>query len=145
MRFRSKTDAVCDRLLTNLIFLERIEKDSDFWGKYMRVRYEDFVLNPIGLTSKIYKFVGLKMTLEIKNWLDTAFSEKNSNELAKTAPFSLQRNIKSVLNNWRKDMSFEAVQEIQSKCERILKILDYKIFRNNQDFKDLSTLYFTPN
>ena len=138
-------DAVCDRLLTNLIFLKRIKKDSDFWGKYMRVRYEDFILNPIGFTLKIYKFVGLNMTLEIRDWLDTAFSVTNSNELAKTAPFSLRRNIKSVLNNWRNDLSFEAVQEIQSKCERILIILDNKIFRNNQDFKDLSTLYFTPN
>ena len=45
-------------------------------------------------------------------------------------------------DNWRNDLSCEAVQEIQSICERILKILDYKIFRNSQDFKDLSTLYF---
>ena len=142
---RNKTDAVCDRLLTNLIVLEQIDKDSNFWGKYMRVRYEDFVLNPIGLTLKIYKFVGLNMTLRIKDWLDIAFSKTNHYVLAKGSPQSLLRNVKSVMNNWRKDLSFEAVQEIQSKCERILKILDYKIFRNNQDFKDLSTLYFTPN
>ena len=145
MRFRNKTDAVCDRLLTNLAFLERIEKDSDFWGKYMRVRYEDFILNPIGFTLKIYEFIGLNMTLEIKDWLDTAFSVTNKDELAKKSTQGLRRNVKSVMNNWRNDLSFEAVQEIQSKCGRILKILDYKIFRNNQDFKDLSTLYFTPN
>ena len=111
----------------------------------MRVRYEDFVLNPIGLTLKIYKFVGLNMTLRIKDWLDIAFSKTNHYVLAKGSPQSLLRNVKSVMNNWRNDLSFEAVQEIQSKCERILKILDYKIFRNNQDFKDLSTLYFAPN
>ena len=85
------------------------------------------------------------MALEIKDWLDTAFSVSNRDELAKKARFSLRRNIKSVLNNWKNDLSFEAVQEVQSKCERILIILDYKIFRNNQDFKDLSTLYFAPN
>ena len=138
-------DAVCDRLLTNLLFLKKIEKDSDFWGKYMRVRYEDFVLNPVKFTLKIYGFVGLNITLEIKDWLDIAFSKSNRDELVKTSPHGLLRTTNSVLNYWRKDMSFKAVQEIQSKCERIFKILDYKIFRNNQDFKDLLTLYFTPN
>jgi len=136
---------VCDRLLTNLQFLEKIDKNSNFWNKYFRIRYEDFVLNPLGVTLKIYKFVGLDMTLGIKDWLDTAFSVTNDDDLAKKATQALKRNVKSVLNNWRNDLSFEAVQEVQMKCKKILNILDYKTFQNNDDFKDLSTLYFTPN
>ena len=142
---RQKTDSVCDRLMTNLMFLNNMEKESDFWNRYMQIRYEDFALNPLGVSLKIYQFVGVNMTLKVKNWLNTATSVANRDKLAEDSPQGLIRNVKSVLNHWRKDLSFEAVQEIQSKCEKILNNLGYKIFDNYKDFKNLSTLYFEPN
>ena len=143
--FRSKIDVVCNRLLANLEFLEKVENNSSFWTKYMRIRYEDFILNPLGYALKIYEFVGINMTLEVKQWLDVAMSVTNKDSLYKKSPSGLKRNVKTVLNNWRKDLSFPIVKEIQTKCEEILNILEYKVYKNNYEMKDVRNLHFKPN
>ena len=141
---RAKIDPVCSRLSVNLMFLDGLERNSKIWNQYMRIRYEDFILNPLGAALKIYKFVGLEMTMKVKEWLDVAFTTANKKSLAKSSPQGLKRNIKSVLNNWRIDLNFETVQEIQAKCDNILKNLGYRIYKSNEELKEISKLYFTP-
>jgi len=110
----------------------------------MRIRYEDFVLNPVGNTVKIYDFIGIGMMMNVKEWLDEAMSVTNKKELSITSPQSMKRNVKTVLNSWRKDLSFETVKMIQNKCKGILEALDYKIFDKNEDVKNFSLPYFLP-
>ena len=111
----------------------------------MRIRYEDFALNPIGNTLKMYDFIGINMTMEVKEWLDKATSIANKNDLSVASPQGLRRNVKTVLNSWRKELPFTAVQIIQNKCKSILDILNYKKFDSNEEMKKLSVSYFTPN
>ena len=136
-------NAVCDRLLPNLDFAENVLKKSNIQHKYLRIRYEDFVLNPIGKTLKIYDFIGINMTMNVKEWLDNAMSVQNENNRAQ--PQSLKRNSKTVLNSWRKTLSFEAVELIQRKCEDVFKILGYAWFKNETELKDFSKPFFNPN
>ena len=110
----------------------------------MRIRYEDFVLNPVGKTLKIYDFIGINMTMEVKEWLDEATSVTNKDNLAVASPQGMRRNVKTVLNSWRKDLSFEAVNLIQNKCDNVLNVLGYRRFNNEEDLQDLSKPYFNP-
>ena len=111
----------------------------------MRIRYEDFVLNPIGHTSKIFDFVGIKMHMAVKDWLDQAMSTTNDVNLSRLSPHGMKRNVRQVLNAWRQELSFEAVQEMQTKCKEVLNHLEYEIFHNEKQLNSLSQLYFSPN
>jgi len=138
-------NAVCERLEPNLFFAEKMLKNSNIRHKYMRIRYEDFVLNPIGNTIKIYDFIGINMTMNVKEWLDEAMSPRNYGNVSVSSPQSMKRNVKSVLNSWRQELSYEAVEMIQNKCKGVLSILGYNKFRTNEDLKDLSKPYFFPD
>ena len=130
----------------NLNFSEAVLLNSfKLRDKYMRIRYEDFVLNPLGKTLKIYEFVGIEMTMNIKHWLDTAMSVTNEKNLSKTSPMGLKRNVMSVLNTWRAESSFEDVLTMQRNCEWVLDKLGYKIFRTEKELRDLDELHFAPN
>ena len=110
----------------------------------MRIRYEDFVSSPLEKTQKIYDFVGINMTMEVKEWLDEATSVTNDDNLSVESPQGIKRNAKTVLNSWRNDLSFEAVNLIQNKCDNAMNLLGYRRFNSKEDLKDLSKPYFNP-
>ena len=93
----------------DLIFAENVLKKSSVEHKYMRIRYEDIALNSTGNTLKIYNFIGINMTIKVKEWLDKATSITSINNLSVASPQGLRRNVKTVLNSWRKELSFKAV------------------------------------
>ena len=110
----------------------------------MRIRFEDFVLNPIGKTLEIYNFVGLKMNMHIKSWLDKSTTHCNNENLSKTRQFGIRRNVLSVLKGWRERLKFTQVQEIQSKCQQVLDKLQYEVYQTDTDFKNFKTMHFEP-
>ena len=142
--FRFQTIEVCERLEPNLNFIENVLKNSNALHKYMRIRYEDFVSSPLEKTQKIYDFVGINMTMEVKEWLDEATSVANDDNLSVESPQGIKRNAKTVLNSWRNDLSFEAVNLIQNKCDNAMNLLGYRRFNSKEDLKDLSKPYFNP-
>jgi len=110
----------------------------------MQIRYEDFVFNPVEKASKIYEFIGIEMTLNIKQWLETAMSSTNNANLSKTSPMGLKRNVMSVLNTWRKDFLFEDFIKMQTHCQWVLDKLGYTTYNSDKELRDLKELYFTP-
>ena len=83
--------------------------------------------------------------MHIKTWLDKSMAPCNGENLSKTNQYGLKRNVLSVLNSWRKGLSFKEVQEIQSKCRGVLDNLQYKIYETERDYKNLETLHFEPS
>jgi len=129
----------------NLNFTETDSFSVVMKKKYMRIRFEDFVMSPIEQTQKIYDFVHLDMNMHIIEWLNTSLSVNNDENLSKTSPFDLKKNRMSVLNGWREKLSFEKVKIIQSECRKVLEILEYKIYDNENQLKNLEELYFNPH
>ena len=110
----------------------------------MRIRYEDFALNSVGKTVTIFKDLGISITMEVRNWLQSATSKDNAKDLSIKQPWNLKRNVDSVLTDWRNQLSFEQVEMIQERCGTVLKELGYKIFSNSTELKNLNNLHFTP-
>ena len=136
---------VCNRLQQNLPVGDLMMKSSSLRKKYLRIRFEDFVVNPIRVTEEIYKFVGLSMTNQVKEWLSKAISEKNPKGLSRSQRFSITRNSKDVLVAWRKELSFEKTLLIQEICYDVLTKLNYKIYDNKDDYNNTNNLHFVPS
>jgi len=111
----------------------------------MQIRYEDFVLNPLGKTVKIYDFIGIEMTVNIKEWLNTAMSATNKEDLSKTFPMGLKRNVMTVLNTWRTELTFDDVIKMQTHCNWVLRTLGYRIYHSEAELRYISKLHFKPN
>ena len=131
---------VCGRLLSNLAFAKNMLNKLNIQHKYMRIRYEDFVSNPIANALKIYDFIGINMTVNVIQWLDIAMSKKNIDNRWQRQ--SLKRNPKTVLNSWRNTLSFEAVEMIQRDCGSVLSLLGYAWFKNEIELKNFSKPFF---
>ena len=110
----------------------------------MRVRYEDFAVDPVRQSEEIYKFAGIEMTDEVKTWLIKATSKKNPAGVSRIEEQSLVRNPTDVLTKWRKELSFEKTKYIQNECSSILKTLNYEIYENEQDYQNTTKLHFIP-
>ena len=144
--FSNNAEDLCEnRLKPNLEFANNFFKTEKWRNRYMRIRYEDFALNPVGKTVMIFKALGINMTIELRNWLNSATSSDNANDLSIKQPSDLNRNVDSVLTQWRNQLTFEQMQKIQEKCGSVLKDLGYKIFNNPDEMKNLNNLHFTPN
>ena len=97
----------------------------------MRIRYKDFVLNPLDKTLKIFNFAGIEMNMSIKFWLDEATSTDNAFVYSSSHPQDLHRNVRGVLCLWITKLSFKHVQIIQKDCSAVIKALRYKVYNDS--------------
>ncbi|CAK8684756.1 unnamed protein product [Clavelina lepadiformis] len=111
---------------------------------YMIIRHEDFALNPLNWTEKVYKFVGLRLDKEVDSWLKSATSDKNSNQLSKSNPFGTKRNSIDTISHWRKELSWENVLLVQMQCTA-MKRLGYVKFSSEEYFKNMTIPSFKHN
>ena len=95
--------------------------------KYMRVRHEDFSMEPFKVAEDIYRFIGIKMTTGIKSWLG-----KNTD--SNTA--------RIVTSTWRNKLDFEHNKIIQSYCGDVLQKLNYRSFASEQDMHNFNISSF---
>jgi len=123
-------------------FANSLMKNSRLQHKYLRIRYEDFVSNPLNSTQAIYEFADLNFTSSIQDWLEESMSEKNPDSLEKAAPFGLRRNSKTTISAWREHANFEKIQEMQNICSKELEILGYKSFNSSDELSNLSNSHF---
>ncbi|CAK8672955.1 unnamed protein product [Clavelina lepadiformis] len=99
---------------------------------YMRVRFEEFAVDPIRWTEKIYKFVDIKMDESIVQWLKKATSETNSN----SESFSTTRNSKDVVTRWMKQLPWKYVTQLQRECDYVMKSLGYIMFDDERSMRN---------
>ena len=109
----------------------------------MRIRFEDFVLNPVEKSKKIFDFVGINMTNDVISWLKESVAVADEFNLFSNYPQHRLRKPTSVIM-WRKRMPFEYVQEIQELCKPVFDWLGYKVYENQSEYRKLSQLEFIP-
>ena len=143
--FSEHIEDLCEnRLKLNLEFANNFFKTGKWQNKYVRIRYEDFAVNSVGKTVTIFNALGINMTMEVRNWLNSATSNDNGKALSLNQPWNLKRDVGSVLIDWRNRLSFEQVVMIQKGCKSVLEKLGYKIFNDSSELKNLNDLHFTP-
>ena len=127
----------------NLIFYETVlSKNFKINDKYLLVRHEDFAMEPTLSTEKIYKFIGHETSPDLLRWVNASTSSLNSPSLSKTDAFGTTRNSKLVTAAWRKRMSFEQMDVIQTNCGNVMQKLGYKILLSEKDLKNESISTF---
>ncbi|KAG8562848.1 hypothetical protein GDO81_015836 [Engystomops pustulosus] len=102
-------------------------------SRYMMLRYEDIVQNPIGKAKQMYEFSNLNFNPKLKDWIHNLTHGKgNGNNFVINS-----RNAVNVSKAWRKSLQFESVQKIQNLCTRAMKVFGYKLLKNKEEQNDL--------
>lgn len=90
---------------------------------YRLIRFEDLAGNPFSMVSELYKFVGMEMSDEVKQWLYEATKAGNAHKGA----YETIRDPKEVLEKWKKKMSPAQVKIVEDHCARVIIQLNYSL------------------
>ena len=110
-QMHSQSERICKLMSKNI---EDGSKIPDQF--YKKVRYEDFIENPLNIIEDVLNFVGLdKLRVEILNRIKPNLIKKAS--------------------NWKKEMNWEDIKIVQDNCVEVLNALKYNIF-NSSNFEN---------
>ncbi|XP_075693232.1 carbohydrate sulfotransferase 6-like [Rhinoderma darwinii] len=105
--------------------------------RYMLVRYEDVVRDPLREISEMYKFAELKLTNKLERWIYNITHGRSSGN--KKEAFKItSRNAVNVSQAWRNVLSFEKVKKIQDVCKGAMNMLGYQLVDSETEQKDLN-------
>ncbi|XP_006820867.1 carbohydrate sulfotransferase 1-like [Saccoglossus kowalevskii] len=120
-----------------------IGNDARKWlqNNYKTIRYEDLAQHPITTATEIYQFLGLELPDNVRVWLRDN-TDHNSGGAYGT---SRKSNITSTA--WRKNLSFNEVQQVQSfeSCQQMMKWAGYKIANSHEEMMNLNVSLVVPN
>ncbi|GCC27685.1 carbohydrate sulfotransferase 6 isoform X2 [Chiloscyllium punctatum] len=103
--------------------------------RYMMVRYEDLVRDPLNEISTMYKFTGLTFTPKLRSWIYNITHGEGAGSAFKIT----SRNAKSISQAWRTEVPFEKVLKVQDICQGAMNILGYRLVQSEREQK-LSSL-----
>nr|XP_039259660.1 carbohydrate sulfotransferase 1-like [Styela clava] len=123
----------------------------------MRIRYEDFVSDAIGVAFKIYDFMDSDLPPEVESWIrssqvhsgtliqqaaqrkDKSLREKATQRLGELVhPFGTTRDPNKVLRKWRWFFTFQYIEIVQQECRDVMKELNYDQFHSYKDLLNFS-------
>ncbi|KAG9475038.1 carbohydrate sulfotransferase 6-like isoform X2 [Eleutherodactylus coqui] len=106
-------------------------------NRYMLVRYEDVVRDPLREISEMYKFAELKLTNKLEKWIYNITHGQSSGN--KKEAFTItSRNAVNVSQAWRYVLPFEKVKTIQDVCKGAMNMLGYQLVDSEAEQKDLN-------
>ncbi|CAN2389447.1 Sulfotransferase family [Pristimantis euphronides] len=106
---------------------------SDLESRYMMLRYEDIVQNPIEKAKQMYEFGKLNFTPKIKHWIYNLTHGKGEGY-----SFVINsRDAIQVSKAWRKSLQFESAQKVQDLCTEAMEVFGYKILKTKEAQDDL--------
>jgi len=93
------------------------------------------------VAENIYKFVGLKMVSTIENWI-----KQNTESAAvppgrkRTSPYSTKRDSSEAMQAWRKHLTFNQVESIQTVCSKAMAYFGYKNVSSEEELHNFDVL-----
>ncbi|XP_069098097.1 carbohydrate sulfotransferase 5-like [Pleurodeles waltl] len=91
-------------------------------GRYVTVRYEDLVRDPMSYVKHWYNSIGLTVLPQLESWVDH------------NTRFGLQK----LPALWRKKLNFHKVQVIQQVCRKQMDTFGYKLVNSKEEQADQS-------
>ncbi|XP_069073548.1 carbohydrate sulfotransferase 5-like [Pleurodeles waltl] len=114
---------------------------SHLRNRYMMVRYEDIVKNPLETAEQMYAFTGLTYTPKLKMWLHNL---THGNGWGRKFVIT-SRNALMVSKAWRDIVPFEKIKQVQGVCKRAMDLLGYQVVNSDVEQKNMSSdLLFSP-
>ncbi|KAG9475132.1 hypothetical protein GDO78_003542 [Eleutherodactylus coqui] len=112
-------------------------------GKYMLIRYEDLVRNPLGKVEEMYKFANLKFTDQISQWIYNITHGTGPDKRSEAFQI-ISRNAINVSKVWRSVLPFQNVTRIQDVCKEALTDFMYRFMNSEAELKDASRDFILP-
>ncbi|XP_072278222.1 carbohydrate sulfotransferase 6-like [Pyxicephalus adspersus] len=101
--------------------------------RYMMVRYEDIVQDPLGKVREMYEFAKLRFTPKLEDWIhDMTHGKGNGPNFVISS-----RDAINTSRAWRTALPFESVQRVQNICREAMTMFGYKMLQNEDEQKDL--------
>ncbi|KAG6940809.1 carbohydrate sulfotransferase 4 [Chelydra serpentina] len=110
-------------------------------GRYMLVRYEDIVNDPLAKAAQMYKFAELHFTPKLQVWVYNITHGKGLG----TQAFDISpRDAVNVSQAWRKNLPFQKIAKLQNVCKDAMDLLGYRLVMSEEEQKDMAlNLLFT--
>ncbi|XP_068006757.1 carbohydrate sulfotransferase 4-like [Melanerpes formicivorus] len=111
--------------------------------RYLLVRYEDIVRDPLARAAQMYRFAELHFTAELQKWLHNITHGKGQG----TQAFQIgSRDALGVSQAWRKTLPFEKIEKVQNVCKDAMDLLGYRLLQSEEEQKNMSLdLLFAQN
>ncbi len=109
-----KVRKICDTIEQNL------REITQYTDAIQLVRYEDLTTSPEAYVGQLFSSLRLSPSEDVIRWL----KEKNRTP-KRLNHFSLSRELKTVINSWRKHIPAKLVTIVETRCERVMKYLGY--------------------
>ncbi|XP_069474356.1 carbohydrate sulfotransferase 2 [Ambystoma mexicanum] len=104
-------------------------------GKYMVVRYEDLVVDPVRTLRQVYSFVNLVVSHELESFSLNMTSGSGYS----SKPFVVSaRNATQAMNAWRTLLTFVQIKQVEEYCQLPMDLLGYSRVSTPGEVKDLS-------
>ncbi|CDQ69290.1 unnamed protein product [Oncorhynchus mykiss] len=129
---------ICDR--TSRTLRTALNPPSWLKGKYMAVRYEDLVENPVKILRNIYRFANLTTNHDIESFALNMTGGSSSS----SKPFIVSsRNATQAASAWRTVLSIQQIKQVEDYCHHSMAVLGYERVRTAGEAKDLSKSLLT--
>ena len=89
---------------------------------YYLIKYEDLATDTEKELRKLYEFVGVSFSWEVKSHMLRLTHSYSSIDF-----FGLGRNPKFNINHWKNQLKYEDVQEIERYCGKFMKAMNYSL------------------
>ena len=122
--FRGNVHRICNLMLENLRF-GLSSPPSWLKNRFKVIRYEDLVLDTIGMAQELYRFAGFDWSTSVDEWIN-----RHENEASKAAaknPYSLHRNASAVIDKW-KNAPEAFIRTVEDVCGDLMILLGYKMW-----------------
>ncbi|XP_036608472.1 carbohydrate sulfotransferase 4-like [Trichosurus vulpecula] len=103
--------------------------------RYLLIRYEDLVQDPLTQTSKLYEFAGLRFLPHLQIWVRNLTQGKG---MGGRAFDTNSRNAQSVSQAWRRSLPHDKVVQLQKICKDYMNLMGYLPVLSEKDQKNLS-------
>ncbi|XP_069594866.1 carbohydrate sulfotransferase 5-like [Ranitomeya imitator] len=104
--------------------------------RYMFLRYEDLVREPLKMVREIYSFANLELPKNLEPWIDkmTRGPEQNTRKLYIVNP----RNGPYMARAWRSVLSLKMIKEVQAVCKEAMEIFNYQTVDSEKELRNLT-------
>ncbi|XP_030051227.1 carbohydrate sulfotransferase 6-like [Microcaecilia unicolor] len=103
--------------------------------RYLMVRHEDLVKDPLAYLREWYEYVGLSISPKLEDWVYniTHGSILNDRGLMRFSGDSLK-----IAQKWREKLSFQKVKEVQQLCKQEMDTFGYQRVWSEEHLKNMS-------
>ncbi|NXC37650.1 CHST4 sulfotransferase, partial [Penelope pileata] len=103
--------------------------------RYLLVRYEDIVRDPLTRAAQMYRFAELHFTPELQKWVHNITHGKRKGGQA----FDIgSRDALSTSEAWRTTFPFQKIEKVQSVCKDAMDLLGYRLVWSEEEQKNMS-------